>query len=301
MPMENAANQKPTLAERLLVGQPVALARAIRLIEAEAPAAPSLLQAIRPHLGQAAVAGLTGPPWVGKSFLVNAFVKALRERGTFVGVVAVASSCPVTGGAVLCDRIRMAGHMLDNEVLSRSLAARGHLGGLSVPAARVSDLMDTAGFDVVIQETAGAGQSEVELAELTNVFVLVSAPGLGNDVQATKAGMLEITHVLLVNKSDLPLARRTQHQLEAMPGLRAQSDWKVRVLVTKAFYGSGLPELAEAVARRISRRAPKSGREVQSGRSRRLLGPKHCAPGRKPCPCRSKRRKCRGHQRHANL
>lgn len=271
MPMEDAVNQKPALAERLLAGQPAALARAISLIEAEAPAAPALLRAIRPHLGQAAVVGFTGPPGAGKSTLVNAFVKELRKRGKTVGVVAVDPSSPVTGGAVLGDRIRMAEHTLDSGVFIRSLASRGHLGGLSVSAARVADLMDAAGFDVVILETVGAGQSEVELTELADVCIVISAPGLGDDVQAIKAGILEIAHVLVVNKCDLPLARRTQQQLEAMLGLRAQSDWKVPVLATNALDGSGLPELADAVARCMSGRAPKSGREAQSGRSRRLL------------------------------
>ena len=269
--MEDSVKQTPALAERLLAGQPAALARAISLIEAEAPAAPALLKAIRSHLGRAAVVGFTGPPGAGKSTLVNAFVGEMRRRGRTVGVAAVDPSSPVTGGAVLGDRIRMAEHTLDTGVFIRSLASRGHLGGLSVSAARVTDLMDAAGFDVVILETVGAGQSEVEMAELADVCIVVSAPGLGDDVQAIKAGILEISHVLVVNKCDLPLARRTQLQLESMLGLRARSDWKIPVLATNALDGTGLPELADAVERCMSERPPKTGREAQSGRSRRLL------------------------------
>lgn len=262
---------KPALAERLLAGQPAALARAISLIEAEALTAPAVLRAIRPHLGRATVVGFTGPPGAGKSTLVNAFIGALRGRGKSVAVAAVDPSSPVTGGAVLGDRIRMAEHTLDPGVFIRSLASRGHLGGLSVSAARVADLMDAAGFDVVILETVGAGQSEVEMTELADVCIVVSAPGLGDDVQAIKAGILEIAHIHVVNKCDLPLARRTQQQLEAMLGLRARSDWKVPVLATNALDGTGLTELADTVERCMSGRPPKTGREAQSGRSRRLL------------------------------
>lgn len=269
--MDDCPQTRPALADRLLAGQPAALARAISLVEAEAPAAPALLQAIRPHLGNATVVGFTGPPGAGKSTLVNAFVREMRGRGRTVAVAAVDPSSPLTGGAVLGDRVRMAEHTLDPGVFIRSLASRGHLGGLSVAAARTADLMDAAGFDVVILETVGAGQSEVEMAELADVCIVVSAPGLGDDVQAIKAGILEIAHVLVVNKCDLPLARRTQQQLEAMLGLRTQSDWSVPVMTTNALDGTGLPALADAVERYKADHAPKGGREALSGRTRRLV------------------------------
>jgi LAO/AO transport system kinase len=269
--MDDGAIPRPTLAERLLAGEPAALARAISLVEAEAPQAAALLQAIRPRLGRAAMVGFTGPPGAGKSTLVNAFIAEQRGRGRTVGVVAVDPSSPISGGAVLGDRIRMAEHTLDPGVFIRSLASRGHLGGLSVSAARVADLMDAAGFDVVILETVGAGQSEVEMAELADVCVVVSAPGLGDDVQAIKAGILEIAHVLVVNKCDLPLARRTQQQLEAMLALRARTDWKVPVLATNALDRSGLPELADAIDRRLADTPPQGRRDALKGRTRRLL------------------------------
>jgi len=265
------AAQKPGLAERLLAGQTAALARAITVIEGQGPAVSRLLKAIQPHLGRAVVVGFTGPPGAGKSTLVNAFIAEMRGRGKTVAVAAVDPSSPISGGAVLGDRIRMAEHTMDKGVYIRSLASRGHLGGLSASAARVADLMDAAGFDVVVLETVGAGQSEVEMAEMADVRIVISAPGLGDDVQAIKAGILEIADILVVNKSDLPLARRTTRQLEAMLALRIPTDWKVPVLSTNAVDRTGLPELADAIERKAALREDKGARDGLSGRTRRLL------------------------------
>lgn len=269
--MDGILKEKAGLAARLLAGDRVALARAVSLVEAEAPAARALLEAIRPHLGRAVVVGFTGPPGAGKSTLVNGFIAEMRVRGKAVGVVAVDPSSPISGGAILGDRIRMAEHTLDKGVFIRSLASRGHLGGLSASAARVADLMDAAGYDVVLLETVGAGQSEVEMAELADVRVVVCAPGLGDDVQAMKAGILEIADILVVNKSDLPLAQRTQRQLQAMLGLRAPSDWTVPVLATNGIDRTGVPALADAVERKAARRSSGGARDGLSGRTRRLL------------------------------
>jgi LAO/AO transport system kinase len=263
--------QKQGLAARLLSGETAALARAISLIERGAPTVSSLLKAIQPHLGHAVVVGFTGPPGAGKSTLVNAFIAEMRGRGKTVAVAAVDPSSPITGGAVLGDRIRMAEHTMDSGVYIRSLASRGHLGGLSASAARVADLMDAAGFDVVVLETVGAGQSEVEMAEMADVRIVVSAPGLGDDVQAIKAGILEIADILVVNKSDLPLVNRTVRQLNAMLALRAKSDWKVPVLSTNALDGSGLPELADAIEHKAAKRTAKGARDASGNRTRRLL------------------------------
>jgi len=156
-------------------------------------------------------------------------------------------------------------------VFIRSLASRGHLGGLSASAARVADLMDAAGFDVIVLETVGAGQSEVEMAEMADVRIVISAPGLGDDVQAIKAGILEIADILVVNKSDLPLAKRTVGQLQAMLALRAPGDWKVPVLATNAVDRTGLCELADAVDHRAATRKMKGPRDALGGRTRRLL------------------------------
>lgn len=264
--------KKSGLPARLLAGQPAALARAISLVESEDAAARGILKAIYPHLGKAIVVGFTGPPGAGKSTLVNAYIAALREQGKTVGVVAVDPSSPLSGGAILGDRIRMSEHTMDSGVFIRSLASRGHLGGLSSSAARVADLMDGAGYDVVILETVGAGQSEVEMAEIADIKIVVSAPGLGDDIQAIKAGILEIADILVVNKSDLPLAERTLRQLQAMLGLRAPKEWSVPVLATNAIDRTGITELLNAVEARASDIEKRPNRASLTGRSRRLLG-----------------------------
>jgi len=269
--MQEQTIEKPGLAARLLAGQTAALARAISNVERDGPTIAKLLKAIQPHLGRAIVVGFTGPPGAGKSTLVNAFIGEMRSRGKTVAVAAVDPSSPITGGAVLGDRIRMAEHTMDAGVYIRSLASRGHLGGLSASAARVADLMDAAGFDVIVLETVGAGQSEVEMAEMADVRIVVSAPGLGDDVQAIKAGILEIADILVVNKSDLPLAKRTVSQLNAMLALRAPGDWKVPVLSTNAVDRTGLCDLADAVDRRAETRKMKGPRDALGGRTRRLL------------------------------
>ena len=269
--MQDQTAEKPGLLARLLAGQTAALARAISIVERDGPTVSALLKAIQPHLGRAIVVGFTGPPGAGKSTLVNAFIGEMRGRGRTVAVAAVDPSSPITGGAVLGDRIRMAEHTMDAGVFIRSLASRGHLGGLSASAARVADLMDAAGFDVIVLETVGAGQSEVEMAEMADVRIVISAPGLGDDVQAIKAGILEIADILVVNKSDLPLAKRTVGQLQAMLALRAPGDWKVPVLATNAVDRTGLCELANAVDHRAATRKMKGPRDALGGRTRRLL------------------------------
>lgn len=261
----------PALARRLIGGETAALARAISVVERDTPLARGILRAVRPHLGHAIVVGFTGPPGVGKSSLVNAYVAELRRRKKTVGVVAVDPSSPITGGAVLGDRIRMAEHTLDQGVFIRSLASRGALGGLSAAAAQVADLMDAAGRDVVILETVGTGQSEVEMASIADVRVVISAPGLGDDVQAIKAGILEIADVLVVNKADQPLASHTRRQLRAMLTLRAPAEHEVPVLSTDALTRSGVAELADSVEAVAARRERREHRSDLAGRTRHLL------------------------------
>jgi LAO/AO transport system kinase len=252
--------------EALFSGDRRALARAITLVENEGPAAADILARIRGHLGRAVTVGFTGPPGAGKSTLVNAFVRVLRERGRTVGVVAVDPSSPVTGGAILGDRIRMTGHSGDRGVFVRSLASRGHLGGLSRSAVRVIDCMDAAGLDVVVIETVGAGQSEVEIAEVADVKVVVAAPGLGDDVQAIKAGILEIADVLVVNKGDHPLSAQTARYLKTMVGMQAREP-ATQVLRTVATTGKGVEVLADTIER-----LGQQGRAcAPMERSRRLL------------------------------
>lgn len=255
-PMQNAAPPSgstegsnpvaPAWLPGLLAGERAALARAITAVENETAEARAVLRAIRDRLGRALVVGFTGAPGAGKSTLVSAYVSELRQRSLTVGVVAVDPSSPLTGGAILGDRIRMSQHAADPGVFIRSLASRGHLGGLSRTAARVIDVFDASGRDVVVVETVGTGQSEVEIAEIADVRVVVNAPGLGDDIQAIKAGILEIADVLVVNKSDLPFAERSARQLAAMA---AQRDGRpVPVLRTSATRGEGVPELTDAIA-----------------------------------------------------
>ena len=244
---ESTGDPTPSLVSKLVGGDRGALARAITMVENETDAAPGIFRGVRPHLGRAFVVGVTGAPGTGKSTLVSAYAAELRQRELSVGIVAVDPSSPITGGALLGDRIRMHVHSEDQAVFIRSIASRGHVGGLSKTAARVIDLMDAAGKDVVIVETVGIGQSEIEIAEIADTKVVVCAPGLGDDVQAMKAGVLEIADILVVNKADLPFADRTMTELATMIELSSR-DWKPPVLRTVATTGEGVSELADAIS-----------------------------------------------------
>jgi LAO/AO transport system kinase len=206
--------------QKALGGDRRSIAQAISALENGGEMAFEVRRAIAASQGRAHVIGVTGPPGGGKSTLVSVLIKGLRKKGKTVAVVAIDPSSPFTGGAVLGDRIRMGERQSDDGVFIRSLASRGHLGGLSVAAGDVIDLFDAAGFDVVIVETVGAGQSEVEITRFADTRVVVCPPGLGDDVQAIKAGMLEIADVFVVTKADLPDARKTESELLAMLTLR---------------------------------------------------------------------------------
>ncbi|MGP1676109.1 MAG: methylmalonyl Co-A mutase-associated GTPase MeaB [Burkholderiales bacterium] len=253
----------------ILAGERRALARAMSAVENETAAGKALLRELQPHLGRAHVTGVTGPPGAGKSTLVNALVGAWLARGARVGVVAVDPSSPFSGGAILGDRIRMGEHQAHERVFIRSLASRGHGGGLSRTAARVVDLLDAAGYDQIIVETVGAGQSEVEVAEIADTRIVVCPPGLGDEVQALKAGILEIADILVVNKADLPLAERTERELLAMLSLRHYDGWKPRVVRTVATSGVGVAELADLITRHAT--ACAGERRSHGGRVRRLI------------------------------
>ena len=262
----------PTWLERFLAGDRLALARAITAVESDGAAAAPVLRAIYPHLGRARVVGITGAPGAGKSTLVNAYIAELRRRGQTVGVVAVDPSSPLTGGAILGDRIRMTGHSGDPGVFVRSLATRGHLGGLSRVASRVIDVMDAAGRDVVVVETVGAGQSEIEVAEIADTRVLVAAPGLGDEIQTLKAGIVEIADILVVNKADLPAARSTAAQFEAAFALVGATGRPLPVLLTAALRGEGVPALADVIERHDAQGRRREDRANPRRRVRRLLG-----------------------------
>lgn len=253
----------------LMNGDPAALARAISDVERQRPAARSTLEAIQPHLGRARVIGVTGVPGAGKSTLISRYVTELRRAGRRVGVVAVDPSSPISGGAVLGDRIRMAEHATDPGVFVRSLASRGHAGGLAPTATHVVDLMDAAGWDRIIVETVGAGQGEVDIADAADLRIVVSAPGLGDDVQALKAGILEIADVLVVNKADLAGADQTAAQLASMLALRAEHARDVSICKTTATTGQGVAELAVIVETRLA--AGDSRRGCAAQRARRMV------------------------------
>ena len=263
------AEPAPIALAPVLAGDRRALARAMSAVENETEAGKRLLHELRPHLGRARVLGVTGPPGAGKSTLVNALIGAWLARGARVGVVAVDPSSPFSGGAILGDRIRMGEHQADERVFIRSLASRGHGGGLSRTAARVIDLLDAAGYERVIVETVGAGQSEVEVAEVADTRVVVCPPGLGDEVQALKAGILEIADILVVNKADLPLAERTERELLAMLALHHYETWTPRVVRTVATTGEGVVDLTELVERHGADSA--NDRRSHGGRVRRLI------------------------------
>ncbi len=209
-------NTAPELARGVLSGSRRALARALTWIENAHPHAPALLSLLYPHTGRAWVIGITGAPGTGKSSLVTAMAQAYRQRGQTVGIVAVDPTSPFTGGAILGDRIRMRDLSGDDGIFIRSMATRGSLGGLARPTRDAIRALDAAGFDLILVETVGAGQSEVDIVRAAHTTLVVEAPGLGDDVQAIKAGILEIADVLVVNKADRPGAENTARALRAM-------------------------------------------------------------------------------------
>ncbi len=238
------------LVTQALAGKRYALARLISQVEDDGETARAALAALYPHTGRAHVVGITGSPGSGKSTLVNELAKVLRGQGVTVGVVAVDPSSPFTGGALLGDRVRMRDLSGDPGVFIRSMASRGSLGGLARATGDVIKVLDAVGFQVILVETVGAGQSEVEIARTAHTTIVVEAPGMGDEVQALKAGLLEIADVLVVNKADRPGAANTARALELVINQNAAHDegrWRPPILQTVALNGQGVPEVWEAV------------------------------------------------------
>jgi LAO/AO transport system kinase len=262
----------PGLVEQARQGRPRAVARLISLVEADDPALRAVMAALAPHSGRAALIGLTGPPGVGKSTTTSALIGAYRQRQRRVGVLAVDPSSPFSGGALLGDRIRMQDHALDGEVFIRSMAARGHLGGLARSTPQALRVLDAAGCDPVLIETVGVGQSEVEIAALADTTVVLLAPGMGDGIQAAKAGILEVGDVFVVNKADLPGAAATARDLRHMISLaqREPGAWRPPVLQAVASTGQGLDELVDALERHRSWLS--SGPELSRRRRVRAAG-----------------------------
>ena len=260
--------------DRAVAGERRALARLLTALENDAPGVREMLPGLFAASRGAHLVGITGPPGSGKSTLVNALIAEWRRRDRRVGVLAVDPSSPFTGGAIMGDRIRMMDHAADRDVFVRSMAARGELGGLAAATWIAAAALDAAGYDPVLVETVGAGQSEVEIARLAETTIVVEVPEMGDEVQAIKAGLLEVADVLVVNKGDRPGADRAARQLRAMlstAGGRVRRD-PPPILLTTATTGDGVAALADAVdAHRDTARAPDRARERAAHQIRRAL------------------------------
>jgi LAO/AO transport system kinase len=276
------------LAERVLAGTPPAIARAITWAETSDPRFPDLLSRLWPRTGRARVIGLTGAPGAGKSTLTAVLARAARAEGRRVGIVAVDPSSPFTGGAILGDRIRMQELYTDPGVMIRSMATRGHLGGLSRATADAVDILDAAGFDDVLVETVGVGQDEIEVFRLAETCVVLLTPGMGDDIQAIKAGLMEVADIFVVNKADREGADRTVLEVLQMLELGEHGAWIPPVLKTVARTGDGVPELRAGLEKHreflagpsgSSRRRARTIRRIETIVQERLLAELHGLSG----------------------
>ncbi|MGH9255691.1 MAG: methylmalonyl Co-A mutase-associated GTPase MeaB [Vicinamibacterales bacterium] len=265
-----------TLAAAVLAGDRRALARAISLVEDEAPAGIELLRAVYGKTGRAYLIGVTGPPGAGKSTLVDRLTVEARREGRHVGVIAVDPTSPFTGGAVLGDRVRMGRHASDSDVFIRSMATRGHLGGVARATGDVAAILDAAGKDIVIIETVGVGQDEVEITRTADISIVVLVPGAGDEIQTLKAGIMEIADIFVVNKADREDADRLVQAIAATLALQTYGpdEWKPPILKTVATKGEGIAELWAAIAQFRARSTKASGRRRarHEQRLRELLG-----------------------------
>ncbi len=242
-------SQLVDLVSRIRAGDPRALARAITLVENRAPESLELLKNLFPFTGHARILGLTGAPGAGKSTLVDQLAKEYRKQNKTVGIIAVDPTSPYSGGAILGDRIRMGSHHSDPGIYIRSMATRGSLGGLAGTTSDVAAVLDASGRDLVLIETVGVGQAEVDIVRLAEITVVILVPGMGDDVQTIKAGIMEIADVFVINKSDREGADRVEREIRAMQSLSTRSDeWTPPIVKTVASDGQGVAELAKAIS-----------------------------------------------------
>ncbi|MGA2905857.1 MAG: methylmalonyl Co-A mutase-associated GTPase MeaB [Candidatus Korobacteraceae bacterium] len=236
------------LVSRIRAGDIRALSRAISVVEDHTPESTELLKALFPYSGNAVLLGMTGSPGAGKSTLVDQVARVYRKQGETVGIVAVDPTSPFSGGAILGDRIRMQSHHADSGIYIRSMATRGSLGGLASTTADVATVLDASGRDIVMIETVGVGQDEVDIVRLADVTIVVLVPGMGDDVQTIKAGIMEIADIFVINKADRDGAERVEREIRAMQTLAVRhDDWTPPIVKTVATDGSGIEELAQAI------------------------------------------------------